>query len=284
MARDFRALDKHAHREYKFVQADSYRQVTETHGSDMSGGVCMGVVLNWVQEKLSTSNGLIHRDGPLRNPAIKHFSNPLNPLSRIRNGISPPTDSLLGKLIGKQPGQPRGRKSGARNEATMLEGAKTQEIYRYKTSDQLVDELKLVPGGYTPEEKTHKVKYVEPNAGTGRPQEKFIAERADDAMIAGAGEQLPKGNAIVLDLKQQTGGSGHAIAFYKSRGGTLYFFDPNAGVYEISRPHGKHLLGFVQAWLEVYTKDTDEHGVPTPKNWKTKDEHRWYSVYSGTKK
>ncbi|MCX5544301.1 YopT-type cysteine protease domain-containing protein [Paraburkholderia sp. CNPSo 3076] len=283
MARDFSALNKHAHREYKFVQADSYRQVRQTYGTDMDGGACMGVVLNWVKEKLSTSNGLLRPDGPLRNSAVKHFSNPLNPLSRIRNGISPPTDSTLGKLIGKEPGQPRGRKSGARNEAAMLEGAKNQENYnRYKTIDELVAELELDPGGYTPEEKTRKVKYVAQNAGTSRPQESFGAERVDDATIAGAGEQLPKGNAIVLDLKQEAGGTGHAVAFYKSRGGTLYFFDPNAGVYEISRPYEKHLLGFVQAWLDVYTKDKDDNGVPTPKNWKTKDEHRWYSVYTRT--
>jgi hypothetical protein len=282
MARDFSALNKHAHREYKFVQADSYRQVSETYGTAMDGGVCMGVVLNWVKEKLSTSRGPLRPDGPLRNPAVKHFSNPVNPFSRIRNGISPPTDSALGKLMGKQPGEPRGRKSGARNEATMLEGAKTQESYLYKTTDELVAELNLHQGGYTPEEKTRKVKYVAQNAGTGRPQESFVAERVDDATIAGAGEQLPKGNAIVLDLKQEAGGPGHAVAFYRSRGGTLYFFDPNAGVYEISRPYEKHLLGFVQTWLDVYTKDKDKNGVPAPKNWKTKDEHRWYSVYTRT--
>ncbi|WP_322029006.1 YopT-type cysteine protease domain-containing protein [Paraburkholderia sp. J76] len=282
MTRDFRALNKYAHREYKFVQRESYSQVEANYGKTMSNGVCMGVVLNWVKEKLTTSNGLRRSDGPLLNPATRRFSNSLNPLSRIRNGISPPTHSVLGKLMGKQPDEPRGRKSGPRNETAMLEGAHTQKDYRHKAFDQLVSDLKLVRGAYKPDEKTRQVVYSGKNEHTGRPNRLYLSERAHDEMIAMAGHDLPKGNAIVLDLKQQAEGPGHAVAFYKSRGGTLYFFDPNAGVYEISRPHGKNLSGFVQAWLEVYTNDRDANGNATPRHWMTREGERWYSVYIRT--
>ncbi|MEM5314896.1 YopT-type cysteine protease domain-containing protein [Paraburkholderia sp. JHI869] len=283
MARDFRALNRYAHREYKFVQRDSYAQVRARYRADMADGVCMGVVLNWVKEKLSTSNGLRRVEGPLRNPTVQQFSNPLNPLTRIRQGISPPTHSLLGKLMGKQPGQPHSRKSGPRNENTMLDGAHTQANYRYKSRDDLVSDLGLVPGKHVPKEKMRQEQFAEKNARTGYTAQRIIAVRADDEMLAEAGENLPKGNAIVLDLKQEAGGPGHAVAFYKSRGGTLYFFDPNAGVYEISRPYSKYALPFMRAWLEVYTNDTDGDGNATPRIWKAKDGDRWYSVFNRTK-
>lgn len=280
MARDFSALNKYAHREYKFVQGDSYSQVTANYGTELTSGVCMGVVLNWVKEKLTTSNGLVRAEGPLFNSAVRRFSNPLNPVSRIRNGISPPTDSVLGRLMGKQPLEPRGRKSGPRNETATLEGAHTQRIYRHKTHAQLVSDLNLVRGAYQPGEATNQVTYDERLPGN-RVKRTYLPVRVHDKTIAEAGGKLPKGNAIVLDLKQREG-SGHAIAFYKSRGGTLYFFDPNAGVYEISRPHEKNLLGFVQAWLEVYTHDRNAEGQATPRHWLTKDADLWYYVYNRT--
>ena len=91
MGRDFSALNKYGRREYKFAQVDSYGQIkAEVMGAnykeDLKNGVCMGVVLNWVKEKLTTSNGLLRREGPLLNPITKRFSNPLNPFSRLDKG------------------------------------------------------------------------------------------------------------------------------------------------------------------------------------------------------
>src|SRR5258706_12654361 len=152
MGRDFSALNKYGHREYKFAQSDSYRQVdnwSRIHSLDLSGGVCMGTTLNWVKEKLTTSNGLLRSEGPLLNPTSKRFSNPLNPVARLDKGISPPKDSLMNKFINKNES-----KSGPRNESTMAAGAMTQAAYEQNISRlgltvgtrRVTEELGLVPG------------------------------------------------------------------------------------------------------------------------------------------
>lgn len=56
--RDWSLLNPHARREYKFVQADSYARVT-IHHPHLAGGVCLGVVMNWIQEKLTTSDSWV---------------------------------------------------------------------------------------------------------------------------------------------------------------------------------------------------------------------------------
>lgn len=37
---------------------------------------------------------------------------------------------------------------------------------------------------------------------------------------------------------------GHATALYKSHADKVYFFDPNAGAYEVARP-----ADFIEAWM-----------------------------------
>jgi hypothetical protein len=43
---------------------------------------------------------------------------------------------------------------------------------------------------------------------------------------------------------------GHATAVYKSRGGSLYFFDPNIGVYEVH-----DAAAFITSWKETYARE-----------------------------
>jgi hypothetical protein len=251
MARDFSALNRHGRRDYEFVQGDSYKLVQQRYGSEMKNGVCMGIVLNWVKEKLTTSNGALRPTGTLLNSAERRFS-------------TPPAGSSMPKWIGKQPAPKQD--IGARNEATTLMGGMTHKYYQDKGADRnsAARKLGLLAGKYQPAPKAHPS-----NDGTYKP------EHITDEAIAKTAEELPKGNAIVIELQQDGAGSGHAIAFYNSRGGTLYFFDPNAGVYEILRPFGEHLQQFVQAWLEVYRNET-----PTPVNWKTNYPDDWYGVYN----
>ena len=95
MALDFSALNEYARREFKFAQSSSFDMVNPAvmganYQDSLTAGVCMGAVLNWIKEKVSTSNGLLRRDGPLMNPTTKHFSSPVNPVTRLKQGMSPP--------------------------------------------------------------------------------------------------------------------------------------------------------------------------------------------------
>jgi hypothetical protein len=61
-----------------------------------------------------------------------------------------------------------------------------------------------------------------------------------------AGEDLPEGEAVVLQIGVRVGtrNAGHAVAMYHSRGRHLHFFDPNVGVYQV-----RDVSGFMQAWI-----------------------------------
>src|SRR5215475_1336141 len=127
MARDFSRLNRFAHRDYKFAQRDSNTLITQevmgaNYDSHLEHGSCLGVVLNWVKEKMSTSNGLFNVDGPLRNSTPRRFANPLNPVTRLRQGIAPPERTPLSRFMAKG-------KSGPRNQSTMLAAAMTQRAY-----------------------------------------------------------------------------------------------------------------------------------------------------------
>ena len=148
-------------------------------------------------------------------------------------------------------------KSGPRNKSTMMAGAMTQLAYLAASRDTVARELGLVEGGHDPH----------PEVERG---DRNTPVRIEDKTIATAGTELPKGNAIVIELGQD-GGSGHAIAFYRSRGGSLYFFDPNAGVYEAFEPN---ILNFVQVWLKVYVKEDSI-------TWKTAASN-WCAIYNRT--
>ena len=121
--RNWSLLNPHAHREYKFIQAESYAGVTDYFANTMPGGVCVGVVMNWIKEKLTTSDSLFRKTGQLRSSRKRQFSNPVNPITRLQQGISPPANSLAAKLIAKK------SKSGERNREAMSDGAFNQSFY-----------------------------------------------------------------------------------------------------------------------------------------------------------
>lgn len=279
MQRHWAWLDQYGKREYKFVQRDSYRPVLDRYPKDYQGGVCMGVAMNWIQEKLTTSNGLLRSKGPLFSAKERKFSNSVNPITRIKEGLSPSKDSLLSKFMKKG-------NSGERNQEAMLQGAHSQQIYMKRDLRTLALELGLVDSSYDPVAKHTK--------GIGG-----IPERHHAGTIAKAAVELPKGTAMLIELSpgadskvlrkkknrppspykprvvrpatdsdaesvsnSETGErivpivdlpdiepdtepeinpqaqpkvAGHSIAFYRSRGGVLYFFDPNTGAYAIPK-------------------------------------------------
>jgi hypothetical protein len=230
MALNFDALNRYGRREYKFVQTASMRQVT-AHFGNMDGGVCLGITMSWIREKLTTSNSLLRADAPLRNSAIKQFSSPVNSLKRISQGISPPKNSVMEKVLNKG-------KNGVRNENAMWIGALNQSVYQATNTGYLSQYLGLRQSfSYHPQPKVIKLPNNHP-------------KRVFNETIADAASGLPRGAAMLIELEKD--GPGHAIAFYKSRGNTLHFFDSNAGVYTISQRPTSNVLGFIEAWVQVY--------------------------------
>lgn len=254
-ARDWSPLSRYGSRDYKFIQRDSYNDFLNLQ---FPGGVCMGVAMNWIQERLTTSNGFFRPEGHLRNPVTRHFANPLNPLARLQEGISVPGHSLLKNTLGRSGIFEKG-KSGTRNQSGMLLGAQSHFIYSRRGVDGLAQQLGLV------EDNSHAASpWVERDPISNMPR------RREDATIASAAVTLPNGHAMLIELKQEGAGAGHAIAWYRSRHGTLYFFDPNAGVYTV--PDGEaRIHDFVAVWRGVY-RGTDNI------DWKT-TENSWCRIY-----
>jgi hypothetical protein len=274
MPRDWSLLKPYAHREYKFVQKDSYAGVRDSYPPerfpDMQNGVCMGVAMHWIKEKLNTSNSLWRKEGPLRYRVPRDFSNPLNPRERLRQGISPPAGSLTAKVLPKKAAdEDRGQlsTSGERNREAMNRAANSHFIYQQNHSaDVLATHLRLREDlDYAPMPKNEK--------GANNLPVRLHAETIRDAA-----HELPRGRAMLIELEQpRTPGKekppGHAIAFYRSRGNALYFFDPNAGVYEVAPTTQPNILGLVNAWFRVYREDADK-----PVTWETAP-NSWYRVY-----
>jgi hypothetical protein len=264
MPRNWNTLNRYARRDYKFIQRDSYADVSQ-HYPSISDGVCLGVVMNWIREKLTTSNGLLRFGGG----AYKEFANSRNPLTRLKQGISPAAGSAASRFISKG-------KSGERNRSAMAHGAASQRIYQDHGNDagRLGQELGLIEAWhYTPRSEVRRDAHNLP-------------DRLHAESIRNAALELPRGSAVLIEVVKgpPPAGSvasgaappsprpGHALAFYRSRGNTLYFFDPNAGVYEVIPATAVNILGLVNAWLDVYLQGDNIA-------WQTPDSN-WYRVYS----
>jgi hypothetical protein len=264
--RDWSLLNPHARRKYKFIQAESYAGVTDYFANRMPGGVCMGVVMNWIKEKLTTSDSLFRTTGPLRSSQERQFSNPVNPITRLQRGISPPANSLAASLIDKK------SRSGERNRGAMSDGALNQHFYNQHGTSTLAGGLDLMTEDrFDPKAEVTRKETVNPNGSTT-----YSAVRDDTASIRNAALGLPRGMAVLIEVVRTQGpglptGGGHAIAFYRSRGNTLYFFDPNAGVYEVVPTTWENIYGLVGAWMSVYRYGDNII-------WKTQD-HGWCHVY-----
>jgi hypothetical protein len=274
MARDWSLLKPYAHREYKFVQKDSNQGVRDAYPPKqypgLQNGVCMGVTMHWIKEKLCTSNSWWRREGPLRYRVDRDFSNPLNPRERLRQGIAPPSGSLAAKVLPKKVANQNAGQlstSGERNREAMTRAANSHFIYQQNHSaDVLATHLRLREDlDYAPMPKNDK--------GANNLPVRLHAETIRDAAY-----ELPRGRAMLIELEQPSVPGrqkppGHAIAFYRSRGNSLYFFDPNAGVYEVSPATQPNILGLVNAWFRVYRQDADK-----PITWETA-QNGWYRVY-----
>jgi hypothetical protein len=197
----FTALRAFASKEYKFHQRKSIARAEQEYGAAAANGVCFGVVMMWMKEKLTTTGSL---PGGLQN--LK-FAPRLNANIHVRT------------------------------ETTMLQAAAFQSHYSRHGVDNLAQHMNLHEAAYTVDT-------------ASRRNESNMPEVEILATLVRAGENLPEGHAIAMELKVRDAGSGtqiggHAIGMYRSRGRTLHFFDPNVGVYEV-----RNIPDFMQAWLD----------------------------------
>lgn len=178
---------------------------------------------------------------------------------------------MLGKFLNKGT-TGADSKSGQRNQHAQLAGAMTHSVYHNdinnarKNRDYLRKSRTFVARelGLHPVE--HALKPVTVKGANNQPV------RDEDRTIASAGTSLPKGSAMIIEVFPTVGNTGHAVCFYRSRGNTLYFFDPNAGVYNVSEPD---LQEFVGAWRTAYSTAPNQ-----PVDFRTKPGDDWYEVYS----
>lgn len=198
----FTALRAFASKEYKFHQRKSISLAEQEYGAAAADGVCFGVVMMWVKEKLTTTGSLASgpqnlKFAPRRNADIH-----------------------------------------VRNETTMLRAAAFQSFYSQHGVGNLAQHMNLHETEYTVDPVSRR------NESNNLPEVQILAT------LVRAGENLPEGHAIAMELKVRDAGNGtqiggHAIGMYRSRGHTLHFFDPNVGVYEV-----RNIPDFMQAWLD----------------------------------
>ena len=266
MARDFSKLNRYASREYKFVQADSFGLVQQdieagNLGDHLDNGVCMSVTLQWIKEKLSTSNGLFKPEGPLRHDAPKQFSNSLNPLTRAKTGLSVPAGTSLGKVVASNSFLRNTFKENShqRNEGTMRQAEDLQMLYQDRGIGHASDSINLHRVNYPGQLiKMDLAQRLDPDAAFGGDPELAYMRGYNHAgyqyllpeSIARTTGSLRAGVAILIDLNIDGGrGRGHTIAFYRSRANTLHFFDSNAGAYKVADGSVENLI---RAWAAAY--------------------------------
>jgi hypothetical protein len=63
--------------------------------------------------------------------------------------------------------------------------------------------------------------------------------------LVGLVAELQPGTAACAMMTIAGAQAGHAIAMYRSRSGSLHFFDPNSGIYKV-----QHAPAFISGWLE----------------------------------
>ena len=57
--------------------------------------------------------------------------------------------------------------------------------------------------------------------------------------------EIQPGTGATAEIYVDNRQAGHAVAIYRSRSGTIHFFDPNCGIYRIKQPGG-----FLEAWYQ----------------------------------
>lgn len=236
---NFAELKKYATKVYKFQQGTSIRALDpstprqQTHGAsinaiqmsaeefnEIKGGICAALAANWLKEKLTSPDDLV-------------FSGP-------STGSGVHTGQNLATVLDNAPLYRQYAKSPSASAALALHGLKpSSSLARL---DPTVQQQSIRINTYSPgTDKEYKQRVVVSEPLVGASLTKACSE-----------EYLKQGRGVyisfsVLSRNPAKQGGGHATAAYRSRGNSLYFFDPNCGVYKI-----QDVAGFFGAYVGCY--------------------------------
>lgn len=237
MAGNFADLKQHATKVLKFKQgktlphlprktAEGGDRINAVQFSDdefnaAQGGICAALSCAWLREKLTSPDELAF-SGASSGPAVHTGRN-------LATAIDAAPRHLAYKATGKHDTlfSAYGLTQGTQPHATDVLKRDTKQIdirervnFEWRTRKGMTTEINV----------------------------------ADSLVKACGSAVLKKGKGIyvavtVVSRIEGKQGGGHALALYRSRGNTLYFFDANCGVYQITRPDT-----FFHAWVACYGK------------------------------
>jgi hypothetical protein len=200
--------------EYEFNQGTLADQFQFEEAED---GVCAGLVINWLLEKMSTSNGF-------RASIARAFG---GGTSRSFYGAATP----------------------GRQEAVLRSGRRAQQAY--EAAGLRTMRYSLAEAGLQVDDATTghaNTSSLNPSGALvmGRGDANRPVARVVESLVQAASEfLLSKGCGLIVGITLDRGG--HTVGIYRSHGSNIHFFDPNIGVFKV-----RDLSAFLESWLDYY--------------------------------
>jgi hypothetical protein len=239
---NFTALKAHAVKVYKFTQGKTLPHLPHKVGTDgdvinevnfsddefesLQSGVCASLAAAWLREKLTSPDALAFA-GPSSGSAIHTGKNLATTVPAALKYLD------YKSSVGEQLHASNNYILGLHG---LSESAKTSNFNVVKTDRVPTVERSRQRDGTVYEKKTFT----------------NVTNALDTLVNACDVRYLTKGRGVYISVTMTSTtpakrGGGHAVAAYRSRGKTLYFFDPNCGVYEVH-----DVRGFFRAWIDCY--------------------------------
>jgi hypothetical protein len=217
----FQALKQYSTKEYKFTQGKSLArldptksanadaanamQISEKEFEGVKRGICAVLAADWLREKLAAEKLLF--SGLSQGPGIHAGQNMDTVVRNVPKMLSYKECPSAAEALNQHGLTPTNREVG-----NPMVNERVQTVERSRSRDGSMHSR---------------------NAFVSRP--KFAESLAKACTTA----FLKEGRGVYISFKVKgKREGGHAVAAYRSRGNTLYFFDCNCGVYNVTNPAG----------------------------------------------
>lgn len=232
----FHDMQLYGEKIYKFQQGKTIRPLLQNATGiidrndlqQIEGGACAALVVDWIAERKATSNrwnvfGLRDSSTPGR------FQNPATAASdqhHVKNRIA---------IMRAAPQQARYARSGDEHVIFSERGLREDGMKSMDANASQAD------GG---------VWHTMPNAQGG-----LNNAPVTDVLktLTATSEKIGAHNGVYVAVR--VSGRGHAVGMFRSNGNSLYFFDPNVGIYRVRRGVTQQFFG---AWMSGY----EARGMP----------------------